>query len=281
MYKTVVLINSASGLPSGWSEVYYNGLTTVAAAAARASEMIAERIKMLSSSYMVVGARLTGDIAAPPTATQLYVPATPQLGLLGAAEDYPNTAVLYQLRGANSAHQSRSMRGWPDSYIEAGPGGIPVALSPAGKLLLTDWINYLIAAGYGWVRTNKPGDAGNKKFTVDSLSQVGAGARTKLLGAVPADWVTTPVPVVVRSFTGPLAVLNGSYAVRGLTVASDGITIPEYTYQGAISGYTGDGAKVFGGPPILVSAQTGVYRKITSHKTGRPFGLLVGRRKRA
>lgn len=277
MYKMSLLINSNQGLACGWSETYYTSFTSISGATTKAQGLMGARRAILCKDFSIVAVRLTGDILAPPARTQILNQPGGLPGLLTPLEDYPNTAILFQLRGASSRALSKDLRGWPDDFVEAIVTNA-VRLSPAGRTALDTFIAYLVSNSIGWRVNGRFGDPGVAGFRSTGVT-TGLGASTSIAGTVPPAWATAHPTIVVNGFRSPISQLNGTYTGAGYTVSGGAVVL----FKGVSSDYlapygTGGGVTVSEQTPAFIDPTSGTYVRTSSRKTGRPFGLLRGRR---
>lgn len=277
MYKITLLINANAGLPCGWSETYYSALTSVSGATTAAQGLIQARRQILCKDFSVVAARLTGDILAPPARTQLFVNPGTLPGALSPLEDYPNTAILYQMRGPNSRNISKDIRGFPDNFIES-QVATGIALVPFGRTLLDTFLAYLVSSGLGWRVNGRFGDPGVAGFRSTSVT-VSPGGFAAINGAVPAGWLTSPPTIQVRGFKTPISNFNGTYGSKSYAATGGTILIPQSLGTIDAQPYAnGGGVTVSQQTPAFIAPNAATLVRVSSRKTGRPFGLLRGRR---
>lgn len=278
MFKATLLINSASGLPCGWSESFYIDFVTASIVEPKVKELIQARLGTLCEQFEIVAARMTEYIPGSPARSKLITPGSPQVGVLPGPADYPNTAALYRMTGIVGSH-SRDMRGFPDSrYAAPSPTG-RIELTPTGKAELKNWTDYIIAKAWGWLRYPGPGDPAPESFVVNNLTADAGTGYIKLNGPVPAGWLVTPRPLLMSGFQGQLGgILNGLWSTKNAIPNTGYVLVKTTAPTGVLLAYPPGSAKVSRPDFIFQRFSTGSYVRVSSRKTGRPFGLLVGRR---
>jgi len=278
MYKLSLLINANQGLSCGWSETYATNAADIAAARTVAFNLSQARRQCLTQYFSVVGTRISTMPDVGPSKSQIWAPAGPVRGFLSGGEDYPNVASLMRLNGGEHS-TNRDMRGWPDNDITSSVAGAPITLSPGAKSLLNNFITFLAGGSYGWMRSAEPGDPTYLDYKVATVVPDAANGISKLNGVVPAGMIAAPLkPIVVSGFSGPLSKLNGTFSPKEYEVAAGYIQVKRLVTESAANGYVVGTAKVAKQGLAFQVIEGGGFVRISARKTGRPFGLLRGRR---
>lgn len=278
MQKLTMLINSNGGIACGWSETMYTSLSDGVSTRSLAQAWMTARSQLLSGGYQIQGVRITSDPTTPPVYSYLYLPAAPITGVQSPLNDYPNTAVLISLR-SGQATEHRDLRGWPDSMIASPAAQLPVTLTPAGQGLLTTYLTYLSGASLGWARLARPGDTGYLAVPIDTIAaDVGSGL-ANVFAAFGAGFIGANKGAIrVRGFKDNKSFLNGVYQTNGYAIISTQATLGRpITAQTAV-GYVAQTARVIKQVLIYATVQSGAFERVSSHRTGRPFAQLRGRR---
>lgn len=278
MLKLTLLINSNAGITCGWSETMYTSTTDPTAVRALTNNWMTRRARMLSSAFTIIGVRVSTVAPVVPTTSYFVFPTSQVTGLLAFAPDFPNTAVLISLRsGTNVEH--RTLRGWPDSYIEAAAGQQLPVLTAAGLTLLGDYIAYLSSAALGWASLARLGDAGYVEVPIDAIGSPAPTNRAQYTGVFPGSMIgPNKGSVRVRGFKGEMAFLNGSFAPDSYGISATTLLSPTPATSAQIGIYVMGTSKVIKNVLSFRSVQGGSYERVSAHKTGRPSVQLRGRR---
>jgi len=278
MYKITMLINNNGGIPCGWSETHYTDRTAITSVASLARQLVSERIKMLSPQFVIPTCRLSSDPNTRPVVTQLLPLGSPQIGLNTGNADYPNTAVLYTMTGG-AGSISRDLRGWPDTDITGVNSTNIVSLEPSGKVKLDAYVKYLSGAALGWLRKARPGDPDYSAVNPNACTVDSASGWTKLAFNVPGPWAVEPrKSIIITGFGGDLSQLNGTYTAKKWEAGTGFILVNRIVSVPAALQYIPGTATVQLATMQYQTYSGGSYSRISSHRTGRPFGLLRGRR---
>jgi len=278
MRKLTLLINSLSSLPAGWSETMYTTTTGDNGVNALAQAWMEARSQLLSKDYQIIGCRISSNITAPPITSRMYVPPADIIGKDTRAGDYPNTAVLVSLL-ALGASESRSLRGWADEACERLTGATKVQLTDTGRARLLTYSNFIGAQPLGWLRAKKKGDAGFISAQPTSVTVDPDSGNPTLVGAYPAG-MTAPNEgiIVVTGFKAGLRSLSGTYSPANYSLSNTTLVLPRVVSPAAGAAYISKTALVALKEVTFASAISVEYIRVSSHKTGRPFGSLRGRR---
>lgn len=278
MQKLTMLINSNGGIACGWSETMYTDLSDATATRSLCQSWMIARSKLLSQGFKIQGVRIGSDPATPPVFTYFFPSPAPIIGQRLLAPDYPNTSVLIQLRSGQSV-ESRDLRGWPDSFIEATTSVGDVRLTSEGQGFLNDYIAFLVARPLGWARAKKQGDAGFVTTPVTSLVVQVSGSQAVLVGGYPGTMTGGNKGTVrIRGFKGEGAYLNGVYSKESYDITVSALTVKKTLTAGIVNAYVPNTANVSLQSIVFASINAGTYQRVSSRKTGRPFAQLRGRR---
>lgn len=278
MRKLTMLINSLSGISCGWSETMYTSSSSDAAVRTLAQDWMDARSQMLSKDYQVVACRISSDINAPPVLSYMLVPPAEIVGKDTGASDYPNTAVLISMR-ESSHSESRSLRGWADDRVEKLSGSVKLALTPSGMSKLATYGTFLTSRNIGWARSKQQGDVGFLSSKITGITILAQTGNVQLAGAFPEGMLApNEGVVVVKGFKGPRRPVNGSYRPGAYSIDSVALALETKLPAGTTADYISGTAIAYQQSLVFSSVTSVTYVRITAHKTGRPFGSLVGRR---
>lgn len=273
-----MLVNNDGGIACGWSETMYTSLSDPSAVRALCQSWITGRSKILSSAFQIMGVRISTDSATPPVYSSLYLPSSPVTGNIGSSPDYPNTSALISLQSGQSRDR-RDLRGFPDSMIESPTGSRTITLTSAGRGLLANYITSLTNLSLGWRRLKRQGDAGFLAVPVAGLRIDAGQSNVSLTGAFPLGMRdASKGSIRVRGFRSQRAALNGVYSTDSYDINAGAVILPRQVAESVVLDYVPNTAQVIQQAYIYASVTGGQFERISSHKTGRPFAQLRGRR---
>ena len=179
--------------------------------------------------------------------------------------DYPTTALLMQLQGPAKYVARYWLRGIPDSCTDQGGVFTPPAFF---SRYLNQLASILTSGGNGWVIRSQ--DKGQTK--------------TLITAATAAGVITAPAHGLATQDTVRIARTHG---IAGLNKIWKIQKVDNDTFQ-LLPATAGMLVGTLTPPPGTVQKQVPLYQgifaqtplRISKHNVGRPFGLLVGRRKR-
>jgi len=271
--KVTCQINGPQG---GWSENIYKAVAladlTEAQWQSRATEYVALRRPLMHTDCTIFAMRFADAINARKV---FYFPQTGKSGSFptGSSVDLRVDQLFTRLNLRYNL--ANGLRG--ATFL----GGLPDEVTSTANPLITDsqwltrfsaWQAYLLSTDYGGyvinpsTQFNQPilnmSVVGGKILVfVNDTTGLLSGQRVRISGAISEP-----------SFNGRwrVDVLNGNE----FTLFGSDTTLTAITYQA-------DTGKALGQQRSFHLLGSAVQRRITKHNTGRPFGLSVGRRKRA
>lgn len=278
MNKLTMLINNNGGIACGWSETMWTDATGDSTLRTLAQAWCFARAKILSAAFQIIAVRISSDPASPPVVTSIYRPTSPIAGQLGSGPDYPNTSVLISFQ-SGGASEHRDLRGWPDSYIEAPGVDRTVQLSNEGRRILGFYFSDIAGLVLGWRRLKRNGDAGFLAVPIDAVTTDATTNTAVFTGVFPGSMTGTNKGAVrVLGFKGERAFLNGTLNTDSYGITSTTLLTGKPATTSQIATYIKQSAQVVQQAYTFSRATSGLYERISAHKTGRPFAQLRGRR---
>lgn len=278
MQKLTMLINATSGIPCGWSETLYTSLSDPSSTRSLCQAWMEARRQLLSGSYTILGVRISSDPTTPPVNSYVYYSSTEMKGIRAGGPDYPNTAPLVALR-SGAAVEHRLFRGWADSDIAPDAANRVMRLGAEPLDKLNTYIGFLAGNALGWARQARNGDAGYIEVKVSAIASDVTNGNAELTSVYNGDWTGANKGAIrTRGFKQALRNLNGVFAANAYNIIGTVLTLPRDLGPLGVAGYVKDTARVIKQVLIYASIQGGAYERISSHRTGRPFAQLVGRR---
>lgn len=249
----------------GWSENYWSSHTDLERAQ-NSALALRPLLGQLHGSQVVQPSIRISDISTFRDVLLITVNTEPGSDVgVSAAVDYVTTAILLKLRSAGNYTVRQWIRGIKDNMVRLGGLYSPVA---ADVTRMFTFLRHLESAQNGW--TMRVLDRAVPKKVVAAATS--AGILTVRAHGYAAD-------SLVRVSRGKgLTEINGLWRVT--VVDPDTLQLQGFVVPPLPAPYRG-GATVRLQQYRLEPIQTASIVRATSHKTGRPFGLLGGRRTRS
>jgi len=250
-------------LTSGWSENYYNQKTDATQVLAVAEDLRGSLLRAKGQGVYCPRIRVS-DLGNFRSIRFASYPGAVQVGPTGTGlVDYVNTAALFVLLGNPNYKQQQWYRGVPDNCIDQGGFWDPTAQEVR---LINTIFGKLSNAGNGWSLRNL--DKNVAKVSVSAITTAGVvtapghGLLTNDITRI--SRVITPTSI--NKLWRVIKIDNDTFSLVGFTTLTTAPIVGLNTSSRKQS-YT------------FVSISGGRVERATSHKTGRPFGLSIGRRR--
>lgn len=185
----------------------------------------------------------------------------------------PNAAIKMRLRNAASTARSDAyLRGFPSACVVAGVLNFGDPIGAEWKKRLDIYANQLMQLGYGWVGINP---ATTSRGVVTGYTRNVDGTVT--FNCVPSNAI--PLPAAGTRVSVSFAKLNSSRSVLNRTlvckvdVGGASVTTIQVI---AVGDFVSEGTYIAKQSTLIPYAAVSYYR-LSSRKTGRPFGVAPGR----
>ncbi len=262
-FKITYFFKLQMELEAGWSFSLFNNNSDLAPAAAAAQSLLTPLDKLGGTQTIITNIRIS-DLSSFRSVRLLSTTITPDPDLTKAqSSDYATTAVLLKLSGTNGYLARMWYRGVPDNIIRGAGRFNPTAA----------WLGYfstfsgvLLSANQQW--SLRVLDKLVPKKILQAATQQG-------VCTVTGHGYATNAKVRISRAKG-LTQLNKVWRVT--TIDANTFSLQGWVDPLVITPYLGN-ATVQLQSPIFVPITDIATVRASSHKTGRPFGLLGGRRR--
>lgn len=252
----------------GWGMGFWNSLSDLSAATAKA-DALRDRINAITGIQVVCPSYSISDITTTRNVQNVVVNSLPGTNITPANDaDYPSTALLLKVSASGNYKTEQWIRGIPDANISSSGRYNPQA-QYANRMAA--FFGELTSAGNGWSLYSL--DKGRAKKVITALD-VTTGIVTCPAHGFGAAGST--LKVRVQGFQSPKAA-NKIWRI----VVIDPNTF-QLSFWKPLTGVTVSGNNPLARPQTYTMLQITLAAivRATSHYTGRPTGLLGGRRRR-
>jgi hypothetical protein len=251
----------------GWTETFASSLGTVPQVSTAALILAAFRAAVLPSNVSIIGARIS-DILSFRGSQSINDPLFPLAGGLAAATfgNQSNDALGLKMDAAvPAAHRTFLMRNIPPQIVT----GNTYTPTPGWNFLLTQFIGALKLSSQGWAILGRTvqGPRFNDGQQINALGVAGFAANTPFV-------IGAGTYVAVHRVTGIAPFANRIFKLASQDLVAKTITLRRWGPRPMFPGnFTFTVFDYIAAPIVAVTTSF-----IRSRKTGRPFGLIRGRR---
>jgi len=262
-FKVSFFSTQQSTLQGGWSENFWSSKLDLPACIT-AAQALRTKLDNLHGDQTVTPYIRISDSATFRDVKLIEIPTTPVATLtLATTSDYPSTALLLKMTSAENYVTRQWIRGLPDNIIRESGRYRPVAAYLAD---FNAFIAVLTSGGNGW--SMRVLDRTVPKKVVQNITA--AGVVTVLAHGYAAN-----AKVRISRAKG-LTQANSVWRVT--PVDADTFSLQGWVTDNPSPVYLGNGEVRLQTYVLKAIANVEVVRS-SAHKTGRPFGLLGGRRR--
>lgn len=263
-YKVSIFWVQQADKLGGWSENFWNNGSNFDSVQSNALALMNALDDVHGLNTLPVNIRFS-VIDSPRDANQLTISVTVNAPSSTArASDIQNTAALMRLSGAPNYTTNQWIRSCHDGDVNSGGRWLPLASTTTA---LNKVFGLLRNAGNGWcIRVQ---DRSVPKLLI-------SGATSSGVITVNAHPYVSGQKVQITRARGTMGI-NGKWEI--VKIDSNNFSLVGYQTPAGTPVYLGNG-KVYAISKILVPINDGRIVRATSVRTGRPFGQLIGRRRK-
>lgn len=265
-FRVSFFFAQANAQNCGWSENFWNRLSTLDEVAAAADSMQPRIVAPKGDPVQCPYARISTVGVSRQVYIRNYAPRTTSNPLTSPnASDYQNTALLLKMNALPNYINRQWTRGNPDYVVsEAGQ------YTPTGAFLalFNAFVSELTSSAKGWSLRKLDATLPRK-----SINAIG------LTGIVTAPGHGLAANDIVRiALVKKETAWNGIWRVATAIDANTFQLVPEGAYPAGVPSLKT--AYVQKQSSTYIQISSAVVQRVSSHRTGRPFGLATGRRRR-
>lgn len=265
-FKVSFFLSQQGDRIGGWSENFWNQSASLSAAATEAAVVVGLLQATKGAQTFVNSVRIS-DVANFRSTQILTVSSPAPIGPVGSFDsDYQTTGALVRISTAVGTYTQQWFKGNPDVNVQAGGRWQPVGAWITAFGALTGRLNTGIN---GWCIRKL--DTTQQKYLILAISQTG-------ILTVAATNFTVGSNVKIRVSR------VGGFAINALwnanVISATSLQLIGYVPPATPPVYTGGKGTVQLQSFVYTGIGTLAVVRATEHKVGRPFGQLIGRRKR-
>jgi len=262
-FKVTFFFQQQSALTGGWSENFWNSALDLTQALAASNALVPLLQNLHGDQTIMTNARISESPAfRAATLYSIIEAADPDLSK-ATTSDYPTTALLFLLTNGAQYITRQWIKGLPDNIVRQSGRYDPVATYiPKANAFFAA----ILTPANGWVM--RVLDKAIPKKIVQAITQQG-------VCTVTGHGYNTNAKVRI-SRAKNLKQANGIWRITNID--ADTFSLQGWVEPTVATPYLGNGTVQLQSY-IFVPPTTAKFDRATSHRVGRPFGLLGGRRR--